>query len=157
MVFLSPHCYLFDQELFSLRGVRVLVDCSTMRTVSGTVIFLDASWCVVDGLVIPRPPSRTGNAKSSRVTSLKAFWPVREVRNFRLITSSSSENRLPMLGVVLVRYVHLLIRPCVNAAYAAWGYVCMNNNWQAFNRVYPVRHFLLDITLNEGLSSDSSS
>ena len=47
-----------------------------MRSVSGAVIFFDASWCayvLADGLVIPSPPNRTGNAKSSRVTLLKAF------------------------------------------------------------------------------------
>jgi len=37
-----------------------------MRAVSGAVIFFDASWCAVvsaDGLLIPRPPRCTGNAR----------------------------------------------------------------------------------------------
>ena len=61
-----------------------------MRAVSGTVILLDALWCtvvVVDGLVIQRPPSRSGKAMSSQITLLNAFLPVREMRNFCLITS----------------------------------------------------------------------
>ena len=61
-------------------------DCSMMRAASGAVIFFDTSCCdvaSVDGFV--RPPGRTDNAISSWVTSLKAFWPVREVRNFCLL------------------------------------------------------------------------
>ena len=80
------------------------------------------------------------------MASLKAFWPVREVRIFSQITSSSGENRSLMFGIVFVTYVHLLIRPCVNAAYAAWAYLCVGNSGQVFNCVHPFRHFLLHIT-----------
>ena len=87
-IFTRFNWFLFDSDLFSFYGVMVLEywwDWSTMRTVSGAMIFIDGSWCVGasdTGFVIPRPPSRTGKAISSRVTSLKASWPAKDVRDF---------------------------------------------------------------------------
>ena len=71
-------------------------DCFIMRAVSGAAIIMEDSYCEdasVDGLVIPRPPSHTGKAISSLVTSLKEYRPVRDVRNFCLIVSSSGCSR----------------------------------------------------------------
>ena len=48
-------------------------DCSTMRALSEAVIFFDASWCAVvsaDGLVIPRPPRHSGNAKGDIIEGI---------------------------------------------------------------------------------------
>ena len=64
---------------------------------------------------MPRPPRRAGRASRSRSVSFGALWPVRAGRNLCLIASSNGFKRLPISGVVLARYVHLLVRPCVKA------------------------------------------
>ena len=63
-----------------------------------------------------RPPRHAGKAKRSRSASVRADWPVRAGRNLCRIASSKGCRRFPMLGVVLTRKVHLLVRPRVKAA-----------------------------------------
>ena len=68
---------------------------------------------------MPRPPSRAGSANKFLSVSLKAFWPVRCGRKTLRMVSSRGLMSSAMFGVVLARYVHLLVSPCVNAANAA--------------------------------------
>ena len=100
--------------------------CCRIRAASGAVTSCDVlCWwavCVV-GFVMPRPPRRTGKAMSSRSASLKAFWPVREGRKRCQIASSKGWKRSLMSTMVLARNIHLFMRPWVNAAHAAWGWV----------------------------------
>ena len=94
-------------------------DCCRIRAVSGFVIFKEHScWKAVcfDGSVIPSPPWQTGSATSSLSESLSATWPVIAGRNFCRMVFSSGLSRSPMSGIVLARYVHLLIAPWVKAA-----------------------------------------
>ena len=69
------------------------------------------------GLLIPRPPRRTGRAKKSLISSLHGFWPVSEGMSLVLIFSSSVLNIFSVSGMVLVRKFLLFIKPCVNAVY----------------------------------------
>ncbi len=74
---------------------------------------------VIVGLVMLSPPRRAGRVKSSLSRSLMAVLPVTAgKRKFRM-ASSSGCTALAMSGTVRVRYVHLLEKPCVYAAYAA--------------------------------------
>ena len=60
------------------------MDCCTIKAARGAVIFREVAywWAVCfTGLVIPRPPRRTGSANRSGSSSLKALRPVREGRN----------------------------------------------------------------------------
>ena len=70
----------------------------------------------LDGLVIPSLPWRTGRAIMSLSRSLKAFYLVRAGKNCYRIVSSSGFRNFSMSGMVLERYVHLFIWPCVKAA-----------------------------------------
>ena len=70
----------------------------------------------LDGLVIPSPPWCTGRAIRSLSRCLKEFCPVRTGRNYCRIVSSSGFRNSSMSGMVLERYVHLFIWPCVKAA-----------------------------------------
>ena len=76
------------------------------------VIFSDALLLAVlwrQGSMMPSPPKRTGNAIRSLSASLKAFWPVRDGKKSCLIAFSTGLSRSPMSGMVLSRYVHLLV------------------------------------------------
>ena len=75
------------------------------------------------GLVMPSPPRRAGKARRSLYWSLKGFWPVSDGRKCCRMVVSSGFIMSSMFGIVLDRYVHLLARPWVNAAYAACGWV----------------------------------
>ena len=61
---------------------------------------------------MPRPPRRAGRASRSHSVSFGALWPVSAGKNLCLIAGFK---RLPISGVVLAIYVHLLVRPCVKA------------------------------------------
>ena len=79
-------------------------DCFRMRATSGAVNFSDALLLAVlwrQGLMMPSPPNRTGNAIRSLSVSLKAFWPV--------IAFSTGLSKSPMSGMVFARYVNLLV------------------------------------------------
>ena len=85
-------------------------DCSSLST-------------VLDGIpMIPRPPSLAGRAKRKHSRSLGGGLPVSVGRSWE---RSRSRDFIfwEMLGVVRLRYVHLLISPCVRAAKAACGWV----------------------------------
>ena len=72
---------------------------------------------VLDGIPIPRPPSLAGRANREHSRSLGGGLPVSVGRSWE-------RNRTrgfifwEMLGVVRLRYVHLLINPCVRAVRA---------------------------------------
>ena len=88
-----------------------------MRATSGAVTLMDElvlSVLWLQGLEIPRPPRRTGRANSSRSVSLNANWPVRDGKNRWRIAFSRGSRRSLISGIVLKRYVHLLVNPCVN-------------------------------------------
>ena len=72
---------------------------------------------------MPRPPSRAGSANKFLSVSLKAFWPVRCGRKTLRMVSLRGLMSSAMFEVVLARYVHLLVSPCVNTANAACGWV----------------------------------
>ena len=87
-------------------------DCCKMRATSRAVIFSDALLLVVlwrQGSIMPSPPNHTGNAIRSLSASLKAFWPVRDGKKRCLIAFSTGLSKSPMSGMVLSRYVHLLV------------------------------------------------
>ncbi len=61
------------------------------------------------GSMMPSPPNRTGNAIRSLSASLKVFWPVRDGKKRCLTAFSTGLSKSPMSGMVLARYVHLLV------------------------------------------------
>ena len=67
--------------------------------------------------MMPMPPMHACRG-AGRACSLLfgAFLSVRAGRNLSLIVSSNGFKRLPMSVVVLTRKVHLLVKPCMNAA-----------------------------------------
>ena len=73
----------------------------------------------IDGMPTPSPPSLAGRAKRVRSWSLGGGRPIRAGRRTECRSSSSGPNRGPIPGMVRLRYVHLLINPCVSAAKAA--------------------------------------
>ena len=95
-----------------------------MRATSDAVILLEALYSeeqVSVGLVMLSPPRRAGRMKSSLSRELIDFLPVIAGRRRFRMESSRGCRALAMFGVVRVRWVHLLERPWVKAAYAAWG------------------------------------
>ena len=73
------------------------------------------------GLIRAKPPRRAGRASKSRSESLGEGLPVRAGMKWNLRVSSRGWKRWPVDGMVRVRKVHLLTKPCVKAACAAWG------------------------------------
>ena len=73
--------------------------------------------------MIPSPPFLQGSASNCRSLSFIVFLPVMAGMNLCLSTSSSGAMWSEMPGVVLMRYVHFAINPCVSAAYTACGSV----------------------------------
>ncbi len=93
-----------------------------MRSTSDAVTLLEALYSeeqVFVGLVMLSPPKRAGRVKSSLSRSLMAVLPVIAGKGKFRMASSRGCRALAMSGIVHVRYVHLLEKPCVNAAYAA--------------------------------------
>ena len=68
------------------------------------------------GLTSPKPPNLGGNAKSSRSVSSGGALPVNEGMKCERIISSRGCRWVLILGIVLVRYDHLLIIPFLKAA-----------------------------------------
>ena len=73
----------------------------------------------VDGMPTPSPPSLAGRAKRVRSWSLGGGRPNKAGRRTECRASSSGPSRGPIPGTVRLRYVHLLVSPCVSAAKAA--------------------------------------
>ena len=71
------------------------------------------------GLKTPSPPYFVGKAKTSRRSSLNGC-PIMVGRNSFLIAFSIGRRSLEMLGVVRIRYIHLLHNPKVYAEKASW-------------------------------------
>ncbi len=93
-----------------------------MKSTSGAVTLAEALYSeepVLMGLVMLSPPKRAGRVKSSLTGSPMAVLPVIAGRRKCRMASSRGCRSLAISGVVRVRYVHLLEKPCVNAAYAA--------------------------------------
>ena len=88
----------------------------------GFVILVDAenSASAVDiGFVSAMPPSLAERDKRCRRLSQGGDWPVKFRISFVLIFDSKGSSRFPISLMVRDRYVHLLERPWVNAAWAA--------------------------------------
>ena len=78
-----------------------------MRFFNGAEISIDACCDCLVGLTKPRPPSRTGRARSSRSMSDGGALPVRAGISRSLMESSSNCSREPILGIVLHKYENL--------------------------------------------------
>ena len=74
-------------------------------------------------MCIPNPPSLAGRAMSVRSRSPGGGLLVRAGITAEPIVSSSGLNIGPIPGTVRLKYVHLLINPCVRAEKVAWGCV----------------------------------
>ena len=75
----------------------------SMLDTSGFVMASDILCCFlgkVTGLTSPMPPSCTGRARSARMSSFGAGWPVRAGMSFCDTASSRGFRRLSSIGVV---------------------------------------------------------
>ena len=72
-----------------------------------------------DGMRIPSQPNLAGRVKRVRSKSPGGGLPVRAGITAELMISSSNLNIGPIPGMVRLRYVHLLVNPCVSAEKAA--------------------------------------
>ena len=70
---------------------------------------------LLDGMLNPRAPSLAGKANSLHSRSLGGGLPVRAVKRAERSASLSGLSWGPISGIVRLKYVHLLINPCVRA------------------------------------------
>ena len=70
----------------------------------------------LDGMGMPSPPILAGKANRVRSRSPGGGLPVKAGITDEFMVSSRGFNMGPIPGMVRLRYVHLLIIPCVSAA-----------------------------------------
>ena len=73
----------------------------------------------LDGMRMPSPPSLAGSVKRVRSRSPGGDFPVMAGMTAKLRISSSGFSKGHIHGMVRLRYIHLLIIPCVSAEKAA--------------------------------------
>ena len=96
--------------------------CSMTAFLRGFIILVDSenSASAVDiGFVSAMPPSLAGRDKRCRRLTQGGDWPVSFGISLVLIFDSKGLSSFPISLMVRDRYVHLLERPWVNAAWAA--------------------------------------
>ena len=102
--------------------------CSTMRVTRGAVTSCEFA-CLIStsfvGLTRPKPPSLGARARRCLSSFPGGLRPVRLGMSHNLMASPRGRRCFTMLLLdVLVRNVYFPIRPWVQAACAAWGWVC---------------------------------
>ena len=113
-------------------------DCSTMRETRGDVMLTEDWWwdlLFLVGLMIPRPPCRTGSAIKSLISSFSGLWPVRDGRNL-------SYHILQRLELIIdVGGGSGEISPFVFQPMSECSICCMwlsdSNRWQVLNFIDP--------------------
>ena len=74
----------------------------------------------LDGIPIPRLPSLAGRENNVYSRLLGGDLAIRAGRRVECTASSSSFSKGPLMQL---KYIHLLINPCMRAEKAAWGWV----------------------------------
>ena len=89
----------------------------------------------LDGISIPRLPNLSGRVNNVHSKLLSGGLPIRTGSRVERRVSSSTFSKGSTSGMVRLKYVHLLINPCVRTEKAGWDWVA----------AVVARHCMLDI------------